>query len=78
MWLDALDLVLQRLGNAGCEFGRIGGVSGAGMQHGTVFWNGEAEGLLEGLDAGKGLSGQLSGQLSGRGGKSAFTWRALI
>lgn len=34
MWLEALDLVLDRLKEAGLDFGRVKGVSGAGMQHG--------------------------------------------
>ncbi len=64
MWLDALNLVLDRLGEAGLDFGRVRGVSGAGMQHGTVFWNNEAETLMVNLDAGKPLSEQLKGALA--------------
>lgn len=36
MWLEAIDLVLTRLEDAGLDFGRVKGLSGAGMQHGTV------------------------------------------
>jgi hypothetical protein len=61
MWLDAADLVLGRLKDAGLDFGKVMGVSGAGMQHGTVFWSKDAEGLLEGLDSKDGLVGQLGG-----------------
>lgn len=59
MWLEAVDLVLDRLKQAGLDFGRVQGISGAGMQHGTVFWSKDAENLLENLDAGKSLVEQL-------------------
>ena len=59
MWLDALNLVLDRLSEQGLDFGRVKGLSGAGMQHGTVFWSKEAENLLFNLDPGKPLAKQL-------------------
>jgi xylulokinase len=59
MWLDALDLVLSRLQSAGLDFSKVKGVSGAGMQHGTVFWSEEADRLMGGLDSGKSLLQQL-------------------
>ena len=37
MWLEAVDLVLQRLKEQGLDFGRVRGVSGAGQQHGSVY-----------------------------------------
>ena len=60
MWLEALDLVLQRLKNQGVDFSAIRGVSGAGMQHGTVFWSGEAEQIMGQLDPGKTLLVQMN------------------
>ena len=59
MWLEAIDLVLSRLKESGVDFGRVQGISGAGMQHGTVFWSKDAESLLAGLDSGKSLVEQL-------------------
>lgn len=59
MWLDAIDLVLQRLKESGLDFSAIKGMSGAGMQHGTVFWSKDAEGLLETLNPAKTLVEQL-------------------
>ena len=59
MWLEAVDLVLQRLQQDGLDFSRVKGLSGAGMQHGTVFWNKQAEELLATLDASKTLVEQL-------------------
>ena len=61
MWLDAVSLVLDRLAEAGLDFGQVKGLSGAGMQHGTVFWSKEAETTMVNLDAGKSLSVQLKG-----------------
>ncbi|KAK5018959.1 putative D-Xylulose kinase [Cryomyces antarcticus] len=61
MWVEAVDLVLQRLKKSGLDFSRVQGVSGAGMQHGTVFWNHDAERALQALDAGKTLVEQLGG-----------------
>lgn len=38
MWLEAVDLVLARLREKGTPFERIKGISGAGQQHGSVYW----------------------------------------
>ncbi|KAF2275846.1 D-xylulose kinase-like protein [Westerdykella ornata] len=65
MFLEAIDLVLQRLKEQGADFSRVQGISGAGMQHGTVFWNRDAEALLAGLDGGKTLVEQLEGGAKG-------------
>ncbi|KAG6249174.1 hypothetical protein E4U24_002378 [Claviceps purpurea] len=65
MWMEALDLVLDRLRDAmPVSMSRICGVSGSGQQHGSVFWNNEAEGLLSGLDPNKNLVSQLKGALA--------------
>jgi xylulokinase len=37
MWVEALDLLLRELRNAGVDFSRVRGISGAGQQHGSVF-----------------------------------------
>lgn len=37
MWLDALDLVFQRLKDAGAPLDQIEAVSGSGQQHGSVY-----------------------------------------
>ncbi|KAJ5038404.1 uncharacterized protein L3040_007267 [Drepanopeziza brunnea f. sp. 'multigermtubi'] len=50
MWLEALDLVLQRLKEKETPFHRIKGISGAGQQHGSVYWSKTGEGLLGSLD----------------------------
>ncbi|KAI9724852.1 MAG: hypothetical protein M1812_000128 [Candelaria pacifica] len=60
MWLEALDLVLRRLQERGIDFGRVKGISGAGMQHGSVYWSTEAESLLAKLDQSQSLVEQLA------------------
>lgn len=72
LWLEAIDLVLQRLKEAGADLSKVQGISGAGMQHGTVFWSQDAETLLAGLDAGKTLVEQLEGGAKGER-KGAFS-----
>lgn len=66
MWLEALDLVLQRLQKANTPMNRIRGISGSCQQHGSVYWSREAEMLLkrlQGDDDGK-LVDQLKGAFS--------------
>lgn len=64
MWLRAVDVVLQRLHDKGIDFGRVRGISGAGMQHGSVYWDKEAEHALKGLQKDKALEGQLKDAFS--------------
>ncbi|KAK3401018.1 actin-like ATPase domain-containing protein [Sordaria brevicollis] len=67
MWLEALDLVLQRLKEANTPMNRIRGISGSCQQHGSVYWSREAEKLLAALEDGEG-KGTLVDQL-----KEAFS-----
>ncbi|KAL9601143.1 MAG: hypothetical protein Q9219_002742 [cf. Caloplaca sp. 3 TL-2023] len=60
MWLQAIDVVLRRLKDDGIQFSRVRGISGAGMQHGSVYWNRKGEEILECLDSSKSLEEQLS------------------
>lgn len=39
MWLDALDLLLERLQQSGVDLGKVQAISGAGQQHGSVYLN---------------------------------------
>ncbi|OAL36166.1 D-xylulose kinase A [Fonsecaea nubica] len=61
MWLQAIDTLLARLKDGGLDFSRIRGISGSGMQHGSVFWNADAEQLLSQLDPSRTLEAQLDG-----------------
>ncbi|KAF2770287.1 putative D-Xylulose kinase [Teratosphaeria nubilosa] len=71
MWLEAVNLVLDRLHQQGLDFSRVKGVSGAGMQHGTVFWSPKVEQLLSSLDPNKPLVDQLEPDWEHEG-KGAF------
>ncbi|KAK4448589.1 hypothetical protein QBC34DRAFT_407019 [Podospora aff. communis PSN243] len=64
MWLEALDLVLQRLQEKKTPLNRIRGISGSCQQHGSVYWSREAEELLGGLKSDKSLVDQLTGAFS--------------
>ena len=59
-FLQALDGVLHKLQEDGLEFSRVKGISGAGMQHGSVYWSREGDEALQGLDASKSLESQLA------------------
>ncbi|KAH7098272.1 actin-like ATPase domain-containing protein [Auriculariales sp. MPI-PUGE-AT-0066] len=59
MWIDALELVFDKLKKANAPFGRIAGVGGSGQQHGSVYWSHQAETLLAQLDPTQTLSEQL-------------------
>lgn len=60
MWLEAADLVLSRLRENGTPFELIKGISGAGQQHGSVYWSHAGETLLSCLSANETIVGQLS------------------
>lgn len=67
MWLEALDLVLDRLRAAAPSpdvVARIRAVSGAGQQHGSVFWNARADACLATLDPARPLVDQLPAALA--------------
>lgn len=64
MWLQALDGVLEILTRKGLDFSLLRGVSGAGQQHGSVYWNADAERLLQSLDKTKSIESQLQGAFS--------------
>lgn len=64
LWLESLDLVLQRLQEKNTPFGRIRGISGSCQQHGSVYWSHDAEKLLGSLQPDKSLVEQLTGAFS--------------
>lgn len=64
MWAEALEQLLTQLRNAGVDLGTIRAIGGAGQQHGTVYLNDTAAGVLANLDGSRDLAGQLSGILS--------------
>ncbi|KZV74500.1 actin-like ATPase domain-containing protein [Peniophora sp. CONT] len=60
MFLEAMDLLLARMRDAGVDFARIAAVSGAGQQHGSVFWSRNGETLLNSLSPSASLLDQLA------------------
>jgi xylulokinase len=64
LWLQALDTVLESLRKQGLDFSRVKGISGAGQQHGSVYWSSDAEELLKKLDAKRSLEEQLPSAFS--------------
>jgi xylulokinase len=50
MWLEALDLLLSRLEEQKLDFPSIKSISGAAIQHGTVFWSKSATQIISTLD----------------------------
>ncbi|KAK3901926.1 hypothetical protein C8A05DRAFT_34383 [Staphylotrichum tortipilum] len=64
LWLESLDLVLQRLKDANTPLGRIRGISGSCQQHGSVYWSRQADTLLGALEPGKALVDQLTDAFS--------------
>jgi xylulokinase len=64
MWVEALDLLLGRMKEAGVDFSEITAVSGSGQQHGSVYLKSDFEERLAGLSADSDLKGQLEGGFS--------------
>jgi len=50
MWLEALDMVLERVGRTGV-LGRVVAVSASAQQHGSVYWKAGARQQLQALGA---------------------------
>ena len=59
LWLQAIDGVMERLKQDGMDFSRLKAISGAGQQHGSVYWSSEGEHALQNLDPSKKLEEQL-------------------
>ncbi|CAM8955411.1 unnamed protein product [Rhodiola kirilowii] len=59
MWVEALDLVLEKLSKAKLDFGKIVSVSGSGQQHGSVYWKTGSASVLASLDSKKRVVEQL-------------------
>ena len=60
MWLQAIDDVLSQLKHSGLDFSRIKSISGAGQQHGSVYWSETGEIKLKNLDSQDTLQNQLA------------------
>lgn len=63
MWLDALEMVLEKLKGL-CDLSLVTAVSGAGQQHGSVYLNEKWLSVVSALDSGESLAKQLAPCLS--------------
>ncbi|EPS60522.1 hypothetical protein M569_14280, partial [Genlisea aurea] len=59
MWVEALDLLLQKLKKSNFDFRKVAAVSGSGQQHGSVYWKTGSSSILSSLDSEKPLLDQL-------------------
>ncbi|KAG8902474.1 hypothetical protein FRB99_004446 [Tulasnella sp. 403] len=59
VWLESVDVLMEKLQAGGVDFGRIIAISGAAQQHGSVYWNEEGVALLPKLDSSQTLADQL-------------------
>ncbi|CAL8109379.1 unnamed protein product [Orchesella dallaii] len=60
MWVKALDIVMEKIRLLEFPIDTIVGISGAGQQHGSVYWRRGAQKMLQTLDSGKFLHDQLA------------------
>lgn len=59
MWVEALDLMLQKLSKSGFDLAKVAAVSGSGQQHGSVYWKNGSSQILSSLDPKRTLLDQL-------------------
>ena len=64
MWVEAFDLILQKLSNANFDFAKVIAVSGSGQQHGSVYWSKGSSEVLRSLDSKRSLKEQLENAFS--------------
>uniref|UniRef100_A0A8C5DTC5 Xylulose kinase n=3 Tax=Gouania willdenowi TaxID=441366 RepID=A0A8C5DTC5_GOUWI len=64
MWVQALDLLLEKLQGAGFNFSAVRALSGSGQQHSSVFWKQGASETLKDLNPTKKLKPQLEHSFS--------------
>jgi len=64
MWVKALDMLLDKLRVEGVDFGSIAAISGAGQQHGSVYWRCGAEETLKSLQPERFMHDQLGSVFS--------------
>lgn len=59
MWVEALDLILERLKRSNFDFAKVAAVSGSAQQHGSVYWKKGSSKTLSSLDQKMPLVDQL-------------------
>ncbi|XP_039093156.1 xylulose kinase isoform X7 [Hyaena hyaena] len=66
MWVQALDIILERMKSSGFDFSQVLALSGAGQQHGSVYWKAGASQVLTSLSPDLPLHKQLQACFSVR------------
>ncbi|NVM35664.1 MAG: carbohydrate kinase [Candidatus Lokiarchaeota archaeon] len=64
MWVEALELLFEKMKDSEISFFEIKAISGSGQQHGTVYLNSEFVRNIEQLDVSKTLVSQLKNSFS--------------
>ncbi|KAK8705265.1 hypothetical protein V6N13_048871 [Hibiscus sabdariffa] len=59
MWVEALDLILQKLSKSNLDFVKIAAIYASCQQHGSVYWKSGSSALLSSLDPKKSLVEQF-------------------
>lgn len=60
MWVKALDLLMEKIRIQGVDLSKVGALSGAGQQHGSVYWRTGAEEMLKSLRPDKFMHDELA------------------
>ena len=63
MWLEAIDLVFEKMTKASFDFSKVKAISGDAQQHGTVYWSKEGIAKLENLNPTMTLKENLNSKL---------------
>ncbi|GAB1606799.1 xylulose kinase-like [Argonauta hians] len=59
MWIQALDILLDKLKADNMDLSKVVAISGSGQQHGSVYWKNGAKDVLENLKSESSLQEQL-------------------
>lgn len=60
MWVKALDLLMERIRIHGIDLSKVAALSGAGQQHGSVYWRTGAGDMLKSLRPDKFMHDELA------------------
>jgi len=66
MWVDALELMMERVSKSGLDLTRLAAISGSAQQHGSVYLNAAARSALASPDPARPLAEQVAPMLARR------------
>ncbi len=64
LWVEALELMMERVAKSGLELQRLAAISGSAQQHGSVYLNASAAAGLAALDPARPLAEQVAPMLA--------------